>query len=45
MRFVAGRGAAAKSYREDAAGRGHPDRVVAGRGAVVAELLLAWGRH
>ena len=30
----------AKSHREDAAGRGHRDRVVAGRGAV-AELLLA----
>ena len=32
MRFVASRGAAAKSHREDAAGRGHPDRVVAGCG-------------
>ena len=35
MRFVAGRGAAAKSHREDAAGRG----------AAVAEMLLAWGRR
>ena len=40
MRFVASKGAAAKSHRDDAAGRGHPDRVVAGRGAVT-ELLLA----
>ena len=40
MRFVAGRGAAAKSHREDAAGCGHRDRAVAGRDAVT-ELLLA----
>ena len=32
MRFVAGRGAAAKSHREDLAGWGHRDRAVAGRG-------------
>ncbi|MDY3134290.1 MAG: hypothetical protein SOW22_02490 [Candidatus Egerieousia sp.] len=32
MRFVAGRGAAAKSHREDAASWGYRDRVVAGRG-------------
>ena len=32
MRFVAGRGAAAKSHREDVAGWVHRDRAVAGRG-------------
>ena len=42
MRFVAGRGAAAKSYREDAAGWGAEAALMAGRGAV-AELLAGRG--
>ena len=33
MRFVAGRGAAAKSHREDAAGRGAVAELLVGRGA------------
>ena len=41
MRFVAGRGAAAKSHREDAAGWGRRDRAAAGRGATAERLAGA----
>ena len=42
MRFVAGRGAAAKSRREDAAGRGAAAELLTGQGAT-AELLTNQG--
>ena len=42
MRFVAGRGAAAKSHQEDVPGRGAVAELMAGLGAV-AELLAGRG--
>ena len=42
---TAGRGAAAKSYREDAADRGAVAEMLAGRGAVAELLPAAAERH